>query len=55
LREDAVSSIKSNTTEERKALKNACHVDIKCVFEDGKAGAQLLSFQIYLNSSYDIQ
>ena len=52
LREDAVSTMKANIAEERKVWKNARLVGVNCGFEDGKRGAQPLSFLIQLNSSY---
>lgn len=52
LREDAVSTMKTNITEERKVWKNARLVGVNCGFEDGKRGVQPLSFLVQLDSSY---
>ena len=52
LREDAVSTMKTNIAEEKKVWKNARLIGMNPGFEDGKRGVQPLSFLVQLDSSY---
>ena len=52
LREDAVSTMKSNIEEARKVWTNARIIGLNCGYEEGKRGPQPLSFLVQLDSTY---